>query len=462
MHANSLSVNAKAVVMYVDMNSYFASCEQQEHPELRGRPIGVITHPSPYACVIAPSIEAKKFGVKTGMRLPDCKALCPQMVPVLARPYIYRKYHLAIMNVLKSYCDDVIAKSIDEALMNLTGYRLVYRDFTALAKQIKADLVIACGEFVKCSIGIAPNAFLAKLATEIQKPDGLIEITPENIDGYLANMQLTDLPGIARANERRLKLLGINNPLQMRHTSEALLRKVFGGVVGNYWYARLHFKETDIYQNAYRAMSATRMVSRQQREHKQALESLFISLCTRLEQRMVKQDVFCKEINFYVRYHDMPAWETRVRLNDPTQDAMEMRKYIMREIEMFEKERNYTMFNNKVQSMGVTIAGFVKGARMQYSLFDNKIKQDIARKAMYDIKDKYGRDKVRKASETIQAYEMRDAIGFGSVKDFTPQSSDNLNQYLLQDDGPPPLPKHIQEMKEKKRMARLRNSSMAQ
>src|SRR5690606_2947848 len=96
-----------------------------------------------------------------------------------------------------------------------------------------------CGEFVKCSIGIAPNAFLAKLATELQKPDGLVEITPENIDEHLSKLKLTDLPGIAKANERRLVTIGIRTPLQMRHSSEPLLRKVFGGIVGNYWYKRL-------------------------------------------------------------------------------------------------------------------------------------------------------------------------------------------------------------------------------
>lgn len=440
------------VVMYVDMNSFFASCEQQEHEVLRGRPVGVITHPSPNACIIAPSVEAKRFKVKTGMRLPDGKALCPELVPVLARPYIYRQYHLKIMDVLKSYCPDTMAKSIDEAAMNLTNYHWVYPDMVALAKQIKADLARVCGEYVKCSIGIAPNTFLAKLGTELQKPDGLVEITPENIDEQLAKLQLTDLPGIASANERRLKTIGIHTPLQLRHSSEALLRKAFGGIVGEYWHRRLHFKEIDIYSNPYRAMSATRMVSRQQRENKQALESLFISLCTRLEQRMVKQGVFCRDLHFFIGYYDMPGWETKVHLNDPTQDAVEMRRYVMRDIEAFEQQHGYTLFNNKVQRLGITISGFIKGERMQYSLFDNKIKQDKARKTLYDIKDRYGRDTVRKASETIMAYEMRDAIGFGSIKDFAGGESD-VNDYLLQDDRPQEVPKHIQELRERKAKA---------
>lgn len=432
--ANSSEYKPNAVIMYIDMNSYFASCEQQEHPELRGKPIGVITHPSEYACVIAPSIEAKKFGVKTGMRLPDCRALCPQLIPVLARPYVYRHYHVKIMKVLHQYCDDVIAKSIDEAVMNFTSYRLIYKDFNALAHKIKADIRTTCGEFVKCSIGIAPNAFLAKLATEIQKPDGLIEITPENIDGYLEKMKLTDLPGIASANERRLKLIGINTPLELRHGSEALLRKAFGGVVGNYWHRRLHFIETDMYKNDYRGMSAGRTVSRQQRENPQALESLLISLCTRLEQRLVKQEVFCRQCSFLIRYHDMPGWDVNIHFGQPLQDATEMRRYIQQRIDEFEKAHpGFRLLNDKVQHIGVAITNFVSDKHVQYTLFDNKIKEDNLRKTMYKLKDMYGKNMVRKASETMQAHEMRDAIGFGSVKDL--YEGAHFNQYMLEDDS---------------------------
>lgn len=430
---NSLTVQPGAVKMYIDMNSFFASCEQQDNKELRDKPIGVLTHPSANACVIAPSIEAKRFGVKTGMRLMECRELCPQLIPVLGRPPRYRYYHVKIIKILSSYCDDVLPKSIDEALMNFSSYRNIYSDFQELARQIKADIYKKCGAYIKCSIGIAPNGFLAKLATELQKPDGLIEITPDNIDEHLSKLKLTDLPGIAKANERRLLTIGIKNPYEMRHSSEPLLRKAFGGVVGNYWYKRLHFMEVDMYKNNYRGMSAGRTLSRPQREDRQALESMLISLCTRLEQRMVKQEVFCKEVNFAIKYLDGTRWDTKVRLANPTQDAMAMRKYIKQKIDRFEQENGKTMlFNNKTQHMVVSIANFVTDKMLQYSLFDNNIRWDAVRKAMYKIKDEYGKNSVRRAAETLQHDVMRDAIGFGSVKDL--YEGDHFNQYLLQDD----------------------------
>ena len=436
--ANSFTAIKGAIVMYVDMNSYFASCEQQVHPELRGKPEGVVTHDSPYASVIAPSIEAKRFGVKTGMRMNDCRQLCPHIIPVPTHPALYRQIHVDVMAILRRYCEDVKAKSIDEAVLNLTSYRLVYTDLWAIARQIKADIT-AKYDHLTCSIGIAPNSFLAKLGTELQKPDGLVEINPGNIDNYLATLKLTDLPGIAGRSERRLQLIGIKTPLQMRHSSAALLRKAFGGIVGDYWHSRLNFLEVDLglnLDNGNRTMSATRTINRQQRESRQALESMLISLCTRLEMRMVKTEVFCREVSFYVRYLDGTGWDTKVKLPQPVQDGLELRRYIEdRMQEYLRGHRLETVFTDKVQSMGVGIQDFVSDKVLQYSLFDNRIKHDILRKTMYRIKDQYGRNSVRKCSELLTRGVMKDAIGFGSVKDMNINASGDVkNTYLLEED----------------------------
>lgn len=432
--ANNLDVNNQAVVMYIDMNSYFASCEQQRHPELRGKAVGVVAYDGPNAAVIAASIEAKRKGVKTGMRLGECRMLCPEIIPVTTHPAWYRQIHVDIMAILHSFCDDVFAKSIDEAVMNFTSYRLVYKDFFSVARQIKAAIKDK-HDYLTCSIGIAPNSFLAKLGTELQKPDGLIEITPENIDGYLATLKLTDLPGIATKNERRLLLTGIKTPLEMRHSSPALLRKIFGGIVGDYWHARLNFKEVDLHNNSFnRTMSATRTLSSQQRANKQTLDSMLIALCTRLEQRMVKSSVFCKEVIFTLRYLDGTTWDTTVKLSDPVQDAMELRQYITEKVCEFERGRNIELLSDRLRNMGVVVQQFVSDKVLQYSLFDDRIRHDMLRRVMYNIKDKYGKNIVRKGSELFDPKVLKDAVGFGSVRDMTANDGVVRNQYMLEED----------------------------
>lgn len=436
---NYTGVRKEPFVMYIDMNSYFASCEQQRHPELRGKPLGVVTYDGPNAAVIAASIEAKRMGVKTGMRLNECRMLCPQMLTITTHPAWYRRIHVDIMAILAKYCDDVIPKSIDEAVANFHSYHLVYNDLTAIARQIKADIA-AKYDYLKCSIGIAPNSFLAKVGTELQKPDGLVIINEDNIDEQLSKMSLTDLPGIAAANERRLKLIGIKTPVEMRHSSPALLRKAFGGVVGDYWHRRLNFGEVDMYSRSEnRTMSATRTMSRKQSSDPQQLESMIISLCTRLEQRLVKSNLFCKEVYFGIKYRDRTRWETSVKLADPLQDAMEMRSYIKERMADFEQSRGLkTLLTDKTTNLTVAIQSFVNGKVMQYSLFDNRMKKDTVRKVLYEIKDRYDRKNiVRKGSELFSPYLMKDAIGFGSVKDMMIEEGKVRNRFMLEEDDAP-------------------------
>ncbi len=431
--ANAAAAQAGAAVMYIDMNSFFASCEQQLRPELRGKPIGVTAGSHPWACVIAPSVEAKKYGIKTGMRANECRHLCPQLVAVPARPVKYREAHIAIMSVLNRYCSgDVLVKSIDEAAINLTSYSLVYKDLPALARQIKADLRHAVGDLVKCSIGIAPNTFLAKLATDMQKPDGLVQITPENIDERLAPLTLQDLPGIGSRNARRLELTGIKSPLQMRYTSQSLLRKAFGGIAGYYWHCRLNFIEVDFYSAAYHGMSATRTVAPANRQSEK-LEALLVSLCTKLEQRLVKAGMHCRWASFFLRYANGTSWETKMRFGEAVQDATELRQYIHQQVARFETERRCgALLNSGVKQMGINIADFVPEDGLLYSLFDNRMQRDKLRNVMYNIKDQYGKYAVRKASEILERSGMQDAIGFGSVKDLA-MDDGKYNQFMLEE-----------------------------
>jgi len=429
---NSIKQNTGGIVMYVDMNSFFASCEQQLDPALRGKPVGVCPYESTNAAVIAVSLEAKAMGITTGMRLIECRQFCPELIIKPAQPVKYRLFHVAIINVLKKYCDDVIPKSIDEAILNFTEYKLIYKDFISIACNIKKDIK-EHADYLKCSIGIAPNAFLAKLATDLQKPDGLVEITADNIDEHLKKLKLTELPGIAAANEKRLKKVGIYTPLEMRYASISLLRKAFGGIVGYYWHCRLHFYEVDLYMNQTKSMGAGRTVAAKQSASIQTLDALIISLCTRLEERMVKQSVFCRQAIFTVGYKNRNPWKTLFHFANPLQDAIELRSYIMQRIKEYETACPSSLILTKdVFSINITVQHFIKDEFIQYQLFDNRVRQDKLRKTMYLIKNKYGENSVRKACETIEPGVMIDAIGFGSVKELNADTG--LNNFLLEEE----------------------------
>jgi DNA polymerase-4 len=183
-------------------------------------------------------------------------------------------------------------------------------------------------------------------------------------------------------------------------------------------------------------MSATRTMSSKQAEDRQVLESMLISLCTRLEQRMVKSGLFCKEVYFSIRYKDGTRWDTLVKLADPIQDAVELRNYIKERITVFERSHGIdTIFNKKTMNLGVAIQSFVKDKVMQYSLFDNRMKKDKVRKVMYQIKEDFDQKNiVRKGSELFVPNVMKDAIGFGSVRDLGDNTGTVRNKFLLEED----------------------------
>ncbi len=177
----NIEINKEARVMFIDMNSFFASCEQQANYWLRKRPVAVCVYTCKNGFVISPSIEAKMRGIKLGMRLNEAIQICPDLVPLETHPQRYREIHKKIIRVLKKYSDEVIPKSIDEAIVNFNRH-IYNKDLKNTALQIKKDINAHVGDWLKCSIGIAPNVFLAKLASDIKKPDGLTHIDHTNID----------------------------------------------------------------------------------------------------------------------------------------------------------------------------------------------------------------------------------------------------------------------------------------
>ncbi len=413
---NVTSPNKKAVILFIDMNSFFASCEQQENPVLRGKPI-VVCGGHANGVIIAPSIEAKTFGVKTGMRLKEATLLCPHLFAITPHSNVYRKYHIGIMNVLRQFSEDVIPKSIDEAVVNLSHYQLLYPDAFKVAREIKDAIQNQVGEWLQCSIGIAPNTFLAKLATNLQKPNGLVQIHENNIDEILKTLLLTDLPGIAQRTEKKLIQAGIHSPFTMRHTSPEVLKHIMGGVAGYHWHYRLNFAEVDLHSSAYKSMSAVRTLSSLQRNNVKVLYEILLALCMKLESRLVHHHFFAKSIAFQSTYLNQSHWAFHVRLQHPIQDGTDIFKYLKQKIDLSEKSLQRNVFSSDIRTIGVVVNEFIPDTYVQYELFDQNLKRDQLRKTVYHIKELFGNHKMIKAVEMRETEVLHDIIGFGSVKD---------------------------------------------
>ena len=406
-------------MLFIDMNSFFARCEQQVNFWLRNRPVGVCVYTGKYGCVISLSTEAKERGLKAGMRLNDVMAICPDFIPVESNPTRYREFHTKIINVLQQHCQDVVPKSIDEAIINLTNYD--HSDPIAIALKIKREILEKVGDYLECSVGIAPNAFLAKLASvRGKKRGGLMMITPQNIDEVLSDLKLGDLPGIGANMSYRLERSGIKTPLEMRHATPQRLKAIFKSIDGIYWHYRLNFVETNIVAHDYRGMQAMRQISAEKRKSLDYIDQLFMTLCLTLEKRMVHHKFYCKSIGFTARYEDGTRWDDGFVITIPVQDAVNLMRMIRLRVDKFEKLSGAgPVFNNNITQMRVAVTNFVNTGNMFYSLFDDMEQKDTALKTMYEIKNKFGADKLIRAMEMTDGKVIKDVIGFGSVKDLT-------------------------------------------
>ncbi len=226
--------------LLLDLNSFFASCEQQEQPQLRGRPIAIVPMMNDSTCALAASIEAKKFGIKTGTGIREAKQRCPDLVLVKARHKIYIEYHHRIIAAVESCIPVTKVLSVDEMACHLEPHEHDVDVARALAYKIKHTLYHQLGEHLTCSIGLAPNMFLAKVATDMQKPDGLVVITRNDLPHILHRLKLMDICGIGRKMDARLNRAGIWSMKDLMAAPRAQLRAIWGGAHGALFYEMLH------------------------------------------------------------------------------------------------------------------------------------------------------------------------------------------------------------------------------
>lgn len=233
---------------FVDMNAFFASVEQQERPELRGKPIAVVPVKTDSTCAIAASYEAKAFGIKTGTMIPEALRLCPRIQLVEARPKLYMQYNQGIIECLNKFFVNIKPLSIDEMACWIGALDRGVEAEHALGRRIKQAIYERLGDWMRCSIGIAPNIFLAKVASDMQKPDGLTRLDESNLPHALYTVPLPDLPGVGRKMHRRLLRAGISTVEHLFEASPQLLRRAWGSVEGPRWYYMIRGRQDTDYR----------------------------------------------------------------------------------------------------------------------------------------------------------------------------------------------------------------------
>lgn len=222
--------------LFLDLNAYFASVEQQVQPGLRGRPIAVGPSLGDSGACLAASYEAKARGVKTGMRVGEARRLCPNLTMVDARPRLYVLMHHRVIKAVEHHAPVHRVHSIDELSCRLDRTQRTPERARELAEAIKRTIRERCGVCMRCSIGIAPNRPLAKLGTDMQKPDGLVILEAHELRERIGHLSAQELAGIGPRMMARLERQGVRTIGDLLDRDEHQMRDLWGGVVGARWW----------------------------------------------------------------------------------------------------------------------------------------------------------------------------------------------------------------------------------
>jgi DNA polymerase IV len=397
------------LIMHVDLNSCFATIEQQANPLLRGKPIVVAAYNSPNGCVVAPSIEAKRFGIKTGMTVRDARLLYPAVIVRTPDPAKYRAVHGQFRKIFMDYSPDVTPKSIDEAVIDFTDtYALHNRSLTDIGQEIKRRFRNEIGEWMVCSIGISTNRFLAKLAASLKKPDGLETIDHTTVLSVYKHVSLLDLNGINTRYAARLNASGIFTPMEFYGASlDTLKKQVFQSIVGYYWYLRLRGYEIDQVEFGRKSFGNTYALGKQTNDPRE-LAKLLMKLCEKTGRRLRRAAYAAHGVHVSCVYTDFSFWHTGRKVDVPLYTTQEIYLKALRLL-------NQSGYTKRVRNLAVSVYDLIPQHSEQLELFATK--SHAVAEAMDKINDKYGEFVITPALMLGMDDTIIDRIAFGGVKE---------------------------------------------
>jgi DNA polymerase-4 len=394
--------------LFLDMNSFFASVEQQLRPELRGCPVGVVPVLADSSCCIAASYEAKSRGIRTGTRISEARERCPGIRLVQARPAEYVKIHEQIVDAVNSVLPVHKVYSIDEMACLLSGSQRQPERAIALGRQAKQAIRQRVGDQLRSSVGIASNRLLAKTASNLQKPDGLTMITRDDMPEILFSLQLDDLTGIGRGMLSRLNRQGIDTIEQLYALSSERLRKIWGGIAGEWWWYALRGYDLPEQESNRRTVGHSHVLAPAYRTQRGA-RSVMVKLIHKSAARLRKLGYFAGEIIITLGYPGKDSWHDR-RVIEPCQDTQSMLKVFD---EMW-RQRPAVM---APLSVGVTLGRLVNESVMSLPLFPEDQRRQELGKLMDQINMKFGPQSIYTATMQDAADTAPMRISFTKIPD---------------------------------------------
>jgi DNA polymerase IV len=414
LFVSALGLNtAEPATLVIDLNCAFASIEQQHDPTLRGRPLAIAAYATNAATIVSSSREARAYGIKTGMRVFEAKALFPGIIVREPNPPRYRAVSDQMIEIVTRHSPEVVRMSIDEASVNLAGTpNLVRLGPEGVGRAIKGALRDEVGECITASVGISTSIWMAKQASNLNKSDGLERIDHNNLVSVFERLKLTDLSGIAEASARRLQLGGINTPIEFLYaTPERLHLAGMSAEVAGGWSRRLRGFEVGSFHNAARKSYSHSHVLARATSSQRELEELLMRLSDMVGRRLRAAGRRGRVVSIGVVYRpEAGHFSRQTTLTTPISTGDEIYRAALALLAARDPRR-------EVGTLGVGLAGLSDGPPNQMDLFSNRVapRGERIEIAIDAIRDRFGDDAVQRARLLGRAPVVRDRIAFGNT-----------------------------------------------
>ncbi len=373
--------------MVVDFNSYFASVEQQLDPRLRGRPVAVVPMAGvDSTCAIAASYEAKKFGVKTGTSVREARGMCPGIIFIEAQHDRYIRYHHQLLACIESCLHVDRVMSIDEVACELPRNFRTQERATALAQRIKATIARNAGECLTCSIGIAPNVFLAKTASDMMKPDGLVFIAQEQLPHILHALQPRHLCGIGRKMELRLYMRGIRTVEQLCALDKEAMRELWNGYEGERMWRFLRGEDLGFRETTTATIGHSHVLPPEER-NEPAAGRVLNRLLQKAAMRLRHAEYLAGSLSVSLKYTDRTRWGDEITFRE-TSDTVEL----LHAFQALWQRRPATC--EPPVAVGVTLHRLVAATNATNALFEDGPQRGMLNAALDTLNERFGKNTV--------------------------------------------------------------------
>ncbi|MEM9410339.1 MAG: DNA polymerase IV [Planctomycetota bacterium] len=397
------------MILHIDMDAFYASIEIRDNPELAGLPVVVGGSPQGRGVISAASYEARRFGVHSAMSSAEALRRCRDLVFIRPRMNHYAAISKQIRNIFFKYTSLVEPIAFDEAFLDVNGCERLFGDAVTIARKIKNEILNETG--LVASAGVAPNKFLAKLASDLEKPDGLTVVDPERVQAFLDPLPIKRIWGIGKATEQKFLSLGVRTVRDLRQLPKQTMQYRFGILSDHFWNLSRGIDSRSVVPDRHAKSISHETTFRFDIDDVETLKAWTLELSDQVARRLRRYEILGRTVNLKVRFNDFRTITRSNTLSGPTCSSKELSETAANLLVTTLAPSNRLQLEQGVRLLGVGVSNLKRPHdRQQMLLFDQQENEKMDRfdQASDQIKDKFGAHAIRRASSVERKVRHRD------------------------------------------------------